>query len=137
MPLGLGWGTASPLYSLKEHSTCPIIGGSQEVHNIIRISRCVFHPSGAQTGSFEVEICCADHWSTEILQLWPPHNIINVYFVNNTLLHAFATHSLAHNTLAALQKTKLHILRLPPLLFYQGFTVSKLISFASWECVYV
>ena len=50
-----------------------------------------------------------------------------------TLLHAIATHSLAKNTLLARQKTKLDILPLPSLLFYIGFTKSKLISFPSWE----
>ena len=52
-----------------------------------------------------------------------------------SLLHAIATHSLANNTLPALQKTKLDILPLAPLLFYMGFTKSKLISFPSWETV--
>ena len=33
------------------------------------------------------------------------------------------------------KKTKAHIPRLPPLPFHQGFTISKLISFASWETV--
>ena len=90
---------------------------------------------GAQIRAFAVWNCCADHWVTDILQLEPSHNIKKVYFANNTLLHPIATHSLTHNTLPTLEKTKLHILCLPPLLFYKVLIISKMRSFVSWETV--
>ena len=55
--------------------------------------------------------------------------------LHKTLFRAIAIHSLANNTLPTLQKTKLDILPLPPLLFYKGFKISKLISFLSRETV--
>ena len=43
------------------------------------------------------------------------------------MLHAITTHPLTNNTLPdPLQKTKLDILSLPPLLFDKGFIISKL-----------
>ena len=42
---------------------------------------------------------------------------------------------LTRNTPQTLQKTPMHILVLSPLPFHQVFTISKLISFASWETV--
>ena len=59
----------------------------------------------------------------------------NTQNANHTLLQAIATHLLTHTTLPALQKTKTHILHLPPLPFHLGFTISQLKSFASWETV--
>ena len=60
-------------------------------------------PPRAQTGSFAVGIPCAYHWATEIQLLQASHKIKNTHYANDTLLHAIATHSLAHNTLLALQ----------------------------------
>ena len=92
-------------------------------------------PPGNRTRTFAVGGGHHNHYATGNWWVLQTHYVEFQLALHKTLFHAIATHSLANNTLPVLQKTKLHILRLPPLLFYKGFTISKLISFASWETV--
>ena len=72
---------------------------------------------------------CNSHYATVNWQVLQTHQVKFQLSLYKTLPHAIATHWLANNTLPTLQKTKLDILLLPPLLFYKGFTISKFISF--------
>ena len=94
-----------------------------------------FSSSGNRTRTFAVRPRCHNHYA--LVNQWI---VLTDYLdfqlaLHKTLFHAIATHSLANNTLPTLQKTKLDILPLNPLLFYKGFTISKWISFPSWETV--
>ena len=112
-------------HSPIEHSTSPVTGRLQEVHNILITFVWMPCRLGAQTGSFVVGIRCAHHWVTETRLLQASHKIKNTHYANDTFLHAITTHSLAHNTLSALQGTQVHILHLPQLPLYQRFTRSS------------
>ena len=92
-------------------------------------------PPGNRTRTFAVGARCHNHYATGNWWVLQTHYLDFQLALYKTLLHTIATHSPANNTLPALQKTKLHILRLPQLLLYKGFTISKLISFVSWETV--
>ena len=95
-------------YSLIEHSTSPSIGRLQQVHNSIRVAVSILCPSGAPTRASAVGICHADMWITEIRLLRLSHKVTYAYYANDILLYTIATHSLAHNTLPALQQTSTH-----------------------------
>ena len=92
-------------------------------------------PSANRTSTFVVRAHRHNHFATGNWWGFQTHYILFQLALYKTLLHAIATNSQANNTLSALQKIKSDILPLPPLLFYIGFTKSKLISFPSWETV--
>ena len=108
--------TSHVSYSLIKHSTSLIIGRLLEVDNIIRIFVWILCPPGAQTGVFVVEKSDALTTGPRLLIIWflqLSDNFTNAHYANDTLLHIIATHSLAHNTLPALQKTSTHSASFP------------------------
>ena len=92
-------------------------------------------PPGNRTRTFAVGARGPNHYATDNWRVLQTHYVQFQLALYKTLLHAIATHLVANNTFPGLQKTKLDILPLLTLLFYKGFTISKLISFLSWETV--
>ena len=68
----------------------------------------MFCPTGTRIWAYVVGIWCADHWAMITCQLELSNNNKKAHYENDTLLHIIVTHSLAHNTLPALQKTGAH-----------------------------
>ena len=76
-----------------------------------------FSSSGNRTRTCAVRPCCNNYYTTVNWWVFETHYVDFQLVLYKTLFHAIATHSLANNTLLTLQKTKLDILPLSPLLF--------------------
>ena len=105
------------------------------IHQFCGNKKNTFRFSGNQPRTITIRPRCNNHYATVNQWDFQTYQVEFQLTLYMTLFHAITTHSLANNILPTLQKTKLDILPLLLLLFYKGFTISKLTSFPFWETV--